>query len=94
MSSLVVCIWEVVWKSLSKGLIDIEINLSLSFFVRSVYRVRKTDDVAAWVSYGTSLIVLVCSWLSHDLEIWVYLSFHLPYQTNLMINLVKNEDEK
>ena len=74
-----------------KGLIDIEINFS--FFVRSVYRVRKTcqgplilnnldssthgfyyiicitDDVATWVSYGTSLIVLVCSWLSHDVAI-------------------------
>ena len=75
-----------------KGLIDIEINFS--FFVLSVYRVRKTCqgpmilnnldpsthgifyylicityEVATWVSYGTSLIVLVCSWLNHDVAI-------------------------
>ena len=56
-----------------------------------------TDDVATWVSYGTSLIVLVYSWLSHDVAIWVHLNFHLqplPYQTNLLINLAKNEYEK
>ena len=29
-------------KIVKKGLIDIEINLALPFFVRSVYRVRKT----------------------------------------------------
>ena len=69
------------------------LEINVSFFVRTVYRVRKTcqgplilnnldpsthgfllshritDDVATWVSYGTSLIVLVCSWLSHDVAI-------------------------
>ena len=53
-----------------------------------------TDYVATWVSYGTSLIGLVCSWLSHDVAIWVHLSFHLrplPFQTNLMINLAKTK---
>ena len=80
---------------------DSETNFALPFFVRSIYRERKTcqgplilndfgpsthgfhhlissqslnigvrrgiiDDVATWVTYGTSLIVLVCSWLSHD----------------------------
>ena len=45
----------------------------------SVLGVRRgiTDDVATWVSYGTNLIVLVCSWLSHGVAIWVHLSFHL-----------------
>ena len=28
-----------------------------------------TDDVATWISYDTSLIVLVCSWLCHDVAI-------------------------
>ena len=67
------------------------IDTLVSSFHLGVHR-GITDDVATWVSYGTSLIVLVCSWLSHDVAIWVHLSFHLrplPYQTNLMINLAK-----
>ena len=37
----------------------------------SVLGVRRgiTADVATWVSYGTNLIVLVCSWLSHGVAI-------------------------
>ena len=100
MSSLVGCILESKKRSsliIVKQGIDIEINLALPFFVRSVYRVRRmcqgplilndlspsthgfiisswhssgiTDDVAIWVSYRTSLIVLVCSWVSHNVAI-------------------------